>query len=538
MRSITVFAPFLVSLVSAIACPWCNNSEVQKPTVLPDAPDAGGKFFGKLPDPARTRRYFIAAEPVTWNYLPKGQDPVGKSAIPESIRSTPVFQKSRYVQYTDESFSLRVNHTRHLGILGPVLRGVTGEFLSVTFLNRTERPLSIHPHGVKYDKDSEGSSYFPHRGKGAAIAPQAHFTYIWHIDEAAGPGPSEPSSKAWLYHSHVLADQEINLGLFGFIVVTDPARARADGTPKDVDRELATAFVVFDEMFRENEDLFSFPLPPDRASQTNFIWHRTVETVREMEMAERFARHSVNGFISGNLDGLEMVEGERVRWYLFALGSEKDLHTAHWHGARVTARGLRTDVVELLPGSMTVADLVADNVGSWLFHCHVADHMMEGMYAPFVVHPANHPLARSADRFYPTSSSPPAVRLNSASAAIQSNNIVRLSISGSAQVINPLYAADQSIEFAVGQNHFCFELDGSGTARLPDASFRWSFRPIGGTFGVFLDFDASFTNVSLPFELASAVPLELKFGPKRAFGTLQLVQSKTNAAHAVLGPVN
>lgn len=537
MRALTPFTLFLATLVSASACPWCNNTELQKPTVLPETPDPGGKFFGRPPDPARTRRYFIAAEPVTWNYLPKGQDPVGKSVIPDFIRRMPAFQKVRYVQYTDESFSVRVNQPRHLGILGPVLRGLTGEFLSVTFLNRTDRPLSIHPHGVKYDKDSEGSSYFPQRGLGAAIAPQAHFTYVWHIDEAAGPAPSEPSSKAWLYHSHVLADQEINLGLVGFIVVTDPSRARSDGTPRDVDRELATAFVVFDERFREQEpDLYSFPLPPDPGSATNFIWHRTVESVREIEMAERFARHSVNGLIFGNLDGLDMVEGERVRWYLFALGSEKDLHTAHWHGARISARGRRTDVVELLPGSMEVADFIADNVGSWLFHCHVADHMMEGMYAPFVVHSADHPLAYSADRFYPGSSSPPSLRLNSASASLQSNNLVQLSISGSVQVLNPLRASDQSIELAVGQNHYCFDLNEAGRVRLPNASFRWSFRPIGGTFGVFMDFDASFTNISLPFRHASVFPVELKFGSKQVIGAFQLVQSKTNAAQAVLGP--
>jgi len=32
----------------------------------------------------------------------------------------------------------------------------------------------------------------------------------------------EPSSKAWLYHSHVQGDQEINDGLIGTIIVTDP----------------------------------------------------------------------------------------------------------------------------------------------------------------------------------------------------------------------------------------------------------------------------------------------------------------------------
>jgi len=39
----------------------------------------------------------------------------------------------------------------------------------------------------------------------------------------------------------------------------------------------------------------------------------------------------------------------------------------------------RTDVVELLLGSMVTADMRADNPGTWMIHCHVADHMEAGM---------------------------------------------------------------------------------------------------------------------------------------------------------------
>ncbi len=38
---------------------------------------------------------------------------------------------------------------------------------------------------------------------------------------------------------------------------------------------------------------------------------------------------------------------------------------------------------------MKVADMQADNPGSWMLHCHVADHMESGMYAKFVVYPAD-----------------------------------------------------------------------------------------------------------------------------------------------------
>ena len=59
--------------------------------------------------------------------------------------------------------------------------------------------------------------------------------------------------------------------------------------------------------------------------------------------------------------------------------TEVDLHTPHWHGNTTTMMGLRTDMAELLPGSMKVADMQPDAVGTWSFHCHVNDHIAAGM---------------------------------------------------------------------------------------------------------------------------------------------------------------
>ena len=97
--------------------------------------------------------------------------------------------------------------------------------------------------------------------------------------------------------------------------------------------------------------------------------------------------HSINGYSYGNLPGLTMKAGQRVRWYLIGMGTEVDLHTPHWHGNTVTINGMRTDVAELLPMSMKVADMVPDNVGTWLFHCHVNDHISAGMQAKYTVTP-------------------------------------------------------------------------------------------------------------------------------------------------------
>jgi FtsP/CotA-like multicopper oxidase with cupredoxin domain len=169
--------------------------------------------------------------------------------------------------------------------------------------------------------------------------------------------------------------------LEGFIIVADPKRARPDGTPDDVDREMAALFMIYDESGFDAEAQEQLAASADSQRWIYF------QTLKEADQ-----RHAINGYIYGNLPGLEMNEGERVRWYLFGLGSENDQHTAHWHGLRVLEEGRRrTDTVELLPGSMKVADMAADNPGQWLFHCHVAEHMANGMFARVTVFPRNMP---------------------------------------------------------------------------------------------------------------------------------------------------
>ena len=319
----------------------------------------------------QTRGYFVAAEHVNWNYAPLGGDPVFDQEIPDPFGHTLEYEKIRYIQYTDATFTTQVQQPAWIGILGPTIRGVVGDTLKVTFLNRTDRHLSMHPHGVKYDKDSEGAEYEP-RGAGAAVPPDGRFTYTWEVDEGAGPAPGEPSSKVWLYHSHVDEVQDVRDGLVGTIIVTDAAHARTGATPNDVDREFVALFLIFDQ----NEDGGGHG-----GGAQEDDGELTEEEIREGNL-----KHAINGLFFGNLQGLEMSKDERVRWYVVGLGGEPDLHTPHWHGETGILDGrTRTDVLELLPASMHTIDMVTDNPGTWLFHCHVDGHVEAGMYTTFVV---------------------------------------------------------------------------------------------------------------------------------------------------------
>jgi hypothetical protein len=141
--------------------------------------------------------------------------------------------------------------------------------------------------------------------------------------------------------------------------------------------------MIFDESGLEQAavEAAEYAGSPGLASEAPMSWGELQQTL------EQGSRFSINGTVFGNLPGLEMNEGERIRWYLFALGSEQDFHTAHWHGMRVHEEGRRrTDVVNLLPATMKVADMMADNPGTWLYHCHVAEHMRGGMFTALTVH--------------------------------------------------------------------------------------------------------------------------------------------------------
>lgn len=349
--------------------------------------------------PPQTRTYYIAADDVMWDYVPGGQDettgkPYADTAFFSSATPRPMstrYRKVLYREYTDSTFRTlkpRPAEWAHLGFLGPLIRAVVGDTIRVVFRNNADRPYSVHPHGVFYDKASEGAPY--NDGTSGAdkaddgVPPGGTHVYVWPVPERAGPGPKDGSSVLWMYHSHVDDVRDINTGLFGPIIVTARGMARADGSPVDVDREFIASFMQVEEqdswLAKENfhPSLDSLgklgPIPNPSLAQDGYPW---------------FVKFTINGFTHGTLplSDFTMRKGERVRWYLMASTNDFDFHAPHWHGNTVILNGMRTDVTQLAMMQMEVADMVPDNVGTWLFHCHVSFHLEEGMAARYRVLP-------------------------------------------------------------------------------------------------------------------------------------------------------
>ncbi len=360
------------------------------------------------PAAGQVRTYYIAADEVEWNYAPgdidhmTGQPFTGMAKVfvehaPNRIGS--VYRKAIYHEYTDASFSQfkpRSPAGEHLGILGPLLRAEVGDTIRVVFKNNASRPYTMHPHGVFYNKNSEGAAYVDGTSgddkKDDGVPPGDTHTYVWAVPERAGPGPNDPSSVVWLYHSHYSEPKDVESGLVGAIIITRRGAAHPDGRPKDVDREFVTLFMVFDEnqSWYLDHNIQAYLSDPNGLSDKAEFFIKDVEghfTFLGTGFAAVNFKYSINGFTFGHLPRMTMRRGERVRWYLLSLGEFGNLHTPHWHGNVALLDGKRTDVIPLLPAQMVVADMVPDNPGLWMFHCHVSEHLEAGMHAHYEVRP-------------------------------------------------------------------------------------------------------------------------------------------------------
>lgn len=354
----------------------------------------------------QTRTYYVAADEVEWDYAPSGKDqmmgmpfdPIGKMfAESGPHRLGRKCRKAIYREYTDGSFKTlkpRPPEEEYLGMLGPLLRAEVGDTIKVVFRNNASFSATMHPHGVFYEKASEGSPYDDGSAgsENLAVPPGATKTYIWRVPERAGPGPNDPSSIVWLYHSHADEYKDINSGLMGVMVITKRGMARADGSPKDVDREFVAMFMVIDETrsWYLDHNIATYTQDPkgvNKADLNPVLPDGTASGILGSGFVDTNRRYAINGFIYANGPMMTMKKGERVRWYLLNLGDLFNFHTPHWHGNVVTVRGQRTDVLALSPAQMLVADMVPDDPGTWLFHYHVSDHMAAGMAARYRVIP-------------------------------------------------------------------------------------------------------------------------------------------------------
>jgi FtsP/CotA-like multicopper oxidase with cupredoxin domain len=206
------------------------------------------------------------------------------------------------------------------------MRARVGDRLRIHFKNMDtlrHDPHSMHFHGVHYKPSSDGAYVPGFSGKDADVKVGQSYTYKL----TAG----KDSVGVWPYHDHSPSmDASIGGGMYGMLSIL----GRHEQAP---DREF---LVVFHE-------------------------HGDLQTIDE------------RAFV-GNTPIFRSTVGQLVQWDVMAMGSEH--HTFHVHGHRwLTPGGISRDTQTVGPAESFRFRWREEDPGTWLYHCHVEDHMNHGM---------------------------------------------------------------------------------------------------------------------------------------------------------------
>ncbi|XP_027731626.1 ceruloplasmin isoform X1 [Vombatus ursinus] len=324
--------------------------------------------------------YYIAAKEMEWDYSPSRHWEEGLHNLQEQHNVSNAFldkgelfigskyKKAVYRQYTDSTFSTpteRKEEEEHLGVLGPQLFGYVGGKVKIVFKNMASRPYSIHAHGVK----TSNSVVVPTKPGETQI-------YTWEIPLRSGSGIEDSPCIPWAYYSTVDQVKDLYSGLIGPLIICRRHKKPGFGAIKKL--QFSLLFLVFDEneSWYLDENIQTYSADPEKVNK------------EDEDFIESNKMHAINGRIFGNLHGLTMHTGDEVNWYLLAMGNEIDLHSVHFHGHSFEYKlgGVyRSDVFDLFPGTFQTIEMRPNVPGTWLLHCHVADHIHAGMETTYTV---------------------------------------------------------------------------------------------------------------------------------------------------------
>ncbi|XP_018584646.2 coagulation factor V [Scleropages formosus] len=292
------------------------------------------------------RHYFIAAVKIKWDY--------GGQQHPRSDSS---YEKVVYREYT-AGFKQPKKHPSWAGLLGPTVRGEEGDVIVVTFRNMADREYSIHPHGIAYGKQSEGSLYFdntsPFEQKDGKVLPEQEHTYYWEVTPEVAPKQSDPPCLTYSYLSHRDFIRDFNSGLIGTLMVCKKGSLNPAGEQIHFSKEYVLLFSVFDETK-------SWYLPKSTSSQNH-------------------VKYTINGYSNGTIPDLSMCAYTSVSWHLLGMSSEPEIFSVHFNGQVLQNTGHRLSSVGLISGTATSINVTAVHPGCWLLSSHATKHLEAGMH--------------------------------------------------------------------------------------------------------------------------------------------------------------
>ncbi|XP_065107956.1 coagulation factor V [Paramisgurnus dabryanus] len=292
------------------------------------------------------RRYYIAAVNVQWDYTSDVQQ-----------RAGPTYKKTVYREY-DAGFTKAKTHPLSSGLLGPTIRGQEGDTIVVTFKNMADHPCSIHPHGIAYGKQSEGSLYFDNtlllEKEDDVILPGKEHTYNWEVTSEVTPMAADPPCITYTYLSHVDIVKDYNTGLIGAMLICKKGALDDSGNQIHFHQEAVLLFGVFDE----NMSLYGTGGPSQ----------------------EQNIKYTINGYINGSVPDLGICAHSKVSWHMLGMSSKPELFSVHFNGQVLLHYDHKTSAIGIISGTATSASMTAVFPGRWLVSSHISRHLEAGLH--------------------------------------------------------------------------------------------------------------------------------------------------------------
>ncbi|XP_040469618.1 ceruloplasmin isoform X2 [Falco naumanni] len=338
---------------------------------------------------AVNREYYIGITETKWNYAPGSTNIVSGQLFaeeeqagvflkrgPHRIGST--YKKAVYTQYTNHLYDVTVDKPSWLGFLGPIIKGEVGDSIIIHLKNFASRSYTLHPHGVRYTKENEGA-FYPDNTKDLqkrddTVEPGGQYTYTWHVTEDQGPAKGDADCITRVYHSHIDAPRDVASGLVGPLIICRKGTMN-NGSDKQFGAEFILMFSVMDEnlSWYLEDNIRTYCSEPSKVDKD------------DEDFQESNKMHSINGYMYGYLPNLTMCVEDKVKWHLFGMGNEADIHSAYFHGQTLIERHHRVDTINLFPATFIDAVMIPRSPGEWLLSCQVNDHIEGGMQALFEV---------------------------------------------------------------------------------------------------------------------------------------------------------
>jgi uncharacterized cupredoxin-like copper-binding protein len=205
---------------------------------------------------------------------------------------------------------------------GSLIRATEGDRVRINFTNELPEPTVIHFHGPKLPNGMDGVVGVTQK----VVQPGQAFSYEF---------VAQPSG-TFMYHTHHNSAEQEGKGLFGIFIV-DPKEPTLQ-----YDREVIQV------------------------------------------LSETGGYFLINGKAFPATEPIEAKVGERVLIRLVNLGQMTHPMHMHGHPFQIVAtdgypvpesQALTKDVVNIGPGERYDLLMIADNPGTWLFHCHILTHV-------------------------------------------------------------------------------------------------------------------------------------------------------------------